>query len=68
MSEALDVRLLVAEDDLEEADLVDAERAEQGEPPEREATTNRVLALREFAASVKDLLVRLEAHREGTAG
>jgi hypothetical protein len=67
-SEALDVRLLVAEDDLEEADLVDAERAEHGEPSKREATTGRVVALREFAASVKDLLARLDARRERTAG
>lgn len=63
VSEALDVRLLVAEDDLEEADAVDAERAEQGKPPMREATTSRVLALREFAASVKDLVGHLEMQK-----
>ncbi len=59
VNEALDVRLLVAADDLDEADAVDAERAEQGEPPMREATTNRVFALREFASSVKNLLTGL---------
>lgn len=63
--EALDVRLPVAEDDLEEADAVDAERAEQSEPPMREATTSRVLALREFAASIKDLVSHLETQKEG---
>lgn len=65
VSEALDVRLPVAEDDLEEADVVDAERAEQGKPPMREATTSRVLALREFAASVKDLVGHLETQKGG---
>jgi hypothetical protein len=60
VDEALDVRLLVAADDLKEADLVDTERAEQGEPPKREATTKRVFALREFAAAVKDLADRMD--------
>jgi hypothetical protein len=54
--EALDIRLLVAADDLEEADAVDAERAEKGEPSARDATEKRVAAVREFAAAVMDLL------------
>ncbi|HWX86661.1 MAG TPA: hypothetical protein VNX67_00650 [Solirubrobacteraceae bacterium] len=60
VSEALAIRLLVGEDDLKEADAVDAERAEQAEPPKREATIKRVLALREFAAAIKDLVGRIE--------
>jgi hypothetical protein len=52
LNEALRVMLMVGEDDLEEADPVDAARARRGEPPKREATTKRVLALREFAASL----------------
>ncbi len=52
LNEALDVMLAVGEDDLKEADAVDAERAKRGEPPKRETTTNRVLAVREFAASL----------------
>lgn len=58
VGEALDVRLLIASDDLKEADKVDAERAEQGDPPKRDATTTRVHALREFATAVKDLIDR----------
>ena len=53
LMEALDVLLLDADADMEEADAVDAERAKRGEPPKREATTRRVLALREFVASVE---------------
>jgi hypothetical protein len=56
--EALRVRLQVGADDLREADAVDAERAKHGEPPKREATTTRVNTLREFAATVKDLVDR----------
>lgn len=55
MIEALHVRLLVAEDDLKEADVVDVERAERGEPPKRRQTAERVEAVRDFAAAVKDL-------------
>jgi hypothetical protein len=39
--------------DLEEAETVDAERAKRGQPPKREATIRRVLALREFVAAVE---------------
>jgi hypothetical protein len=52
LNEALDVVLLVGEDDLGEADEVDADRATRGQPPKRAATTNCVLAVREFAAAV----------------
>lgn len=55
LTQALEVRLLVAADDLEEAGDVDAERAERGEPPTRESTEQRVAALREFAAAVRGL-------------
>jgi hypothetical protein len=55
MIEALDVRLLVAEDDVKEADTVDAERAKRGEPPKRQQTVKRAEAVREFATAVKDL-------------
>jgi hypothetical protein len=65
VGEALDARLPVAADDLEEADAVDAERAAQGKPPKRETTTNRVVALREFAASVKDLVGHTETPEVG---
>jgi hypothetical protein len=60
MIEALDVRLLVAEDDLKEADAVDAERAQRGEPPKRQQTVERAEAVREFAAAVKDLGVTVK--------
>jgi hypothetical protein len=55
LTQALDVRLLVAADDLKEAAAVDAERAERGEPPTRETTEHHVTALREFAAAVTRL-------------
>lgn len=41
---ALDVVLLVARADMEEADVVDAERAKRDEALKRKATTRRVLA------------------------
>jgi hypothetical protein len=53
---ALGVEMIVATDDLGEATRVDAERATRGEPPQREATAQRVLALREFTSAVKDLV------------
>jgi hypothetical protein len=55
VTEALEVRLRVASDDLKEARKVDTERAERGEPPKREQTTQRVRSLREFATAVNDL-------------
>jgi hypothetical protein len=64
MIEALDVRLLVAEDDLKEADAVDAERAQRGEPPKRQQTLERAQAVRDFAAAVKDLA----GHGQGRHG
>jgi hypothetical protein len=60
VAEALEVRLLIASDDLNEADKVDAEHTEHDEPPKREVTTGRVHALREFATAVKDLIGHIE--------
>jgi hypothetical protein len=51
--DALGVEMIVAEDDKREAVTLDAQRAARGEPPQREATARRVLALRELAASVE---------------
>jgi len=51
--DALRVEMMVGDADLEEATAVDAERARRGEPPKREATTQRVLALNKFVASVE---------------
>lgn len=53
LSEALRVAMIVGDADLEEAEAVDAERATRSDTPEREATTRRVLALREFVAFVE---------------
>jgi hypothetical protein len=64
---ALDVVLLIADADMEEADAVDAERAKRGEQPKREATIKRVLATREFASAVKGLADTLETP-EGASG
>jgi hypothetical protein len=58
--EALDVRLLLGEDELKEADAVDAERAKRKEPPKRAQTVERVRAVREFATTLKDLLADQE--------
>jgi hypothetical protein len=55
VTEALDVRLGVASDDLKEAHEVDTERAERGEPPKQKQTTQRVRMLHEFATAVNDL-------------
>lgn len=55
LTQAFEVRLLVASDDLEEAAAVDAERAKRGEPSAGEVTERRVAALREFAAAVRRL-------------
>jgi transcriptional regulator with XRE-family HTH domain len=53
LGEALDASLEVAEDDLREAEDVDAGRAKQGLAPMQEETTRRVLALRDFACEAK---------------
>jgi len=53
LTAALDVALLVGDEELAEAERVDAERAQRGEPSKRDTTTRRVLALREFAAAVQ---------------
>jgi ribosome-binding protein aMBF1 (putative translation factor) len=53
LTEALDEALKIADADMEEADVVDAARAERGQAPKRADTIERVLALREFAATAK---------------
>lgn len=53
LTAALDVALLVGDEELAETEQVDAERAQRGEPSKREATIERVLALREFVAAVR---------------
>jgi hypothetical protein len=60
VTRALEAVLLFAEADMNELDAVEAERAKRGEPSTREDTTRRVLALREFAAAIKDLVGRIE--------
>lgn len=50
--DALEVMLLVGEDDLDDAAAVDAERARRGEPARSEATAERVSAVRCFADSI----------------
>ncbi|HEY5342889.1 MAG TPA: hypothetical protein VIJ66_04440 [Solirubrobacteraceae bacterium] len=65
LMEALDVLLLVADADMEEADTVDAERAKRGEAAKREATTRRVLALREFASAAKARVDALDEQGSG---
>jgi len=53
LTAALDVALLVGDEELAEAEQVDAERAKRGEPSKRETTARRVLALQEFVAAVE---------------
>jgi hypothetical protein len=53
LTDALQIVLLVGNDNVGEAGTVDAGRARRGEPPKREATTRSVLALREFVAAVE---------------
>jgi hypothetical protein len=55
LMEALDVVLLVADADTEEADAVDAERAKRDEAPKRKATTGSV-EHRNSGASVRTSL------------
>ncbi len=50
---ALDAAVMFGDEELAEADVVDAERAERGQPSKREATIERARALREFTAAVK---------------
>jgi hypothetical protein len=67
LMKALELALLIGSQDLEEADLVDAERAGRGEAPRREVTTVRVLMLREFVSEVEARVGILGAN-EGTSG
>jgi hypothetical protein len=52
LSDALDRALAVADDDLEEADDVDRERRERGEPPVRTQKERRARELRKLRSSV----------------
>ncbi len=61
--DALEKEIDVASDRVKEAATVDAERAKRGEPPKREETIRRVLALREFAATVRAYVDSLEVPR-----
>jgi hypothetical protein len=63
LTDALQIALLAGNDDLEEAEAIDAQRARRAEPPKREATTRRVLALREFVAAVEAQVERSMAER-----
>jgi hypothetical protein len=56
----LEVALIVGDDDLVEAALVDEERAARGEPPGEGETVLRVFSVREFVAAVEKRLVDLE--------
>lgn len=58
--EALDNEIGAVKDRVKEAAAVDAERAERGEPPKREATIQRARALRKFTAKVQARVDRLE--------
>jgi hypothetical protein len=62
--EALAVALATGEDDLAEAEAVDADRARRGFPPKRGVTIERARTLREFAAIVWTRLELLA--REGS--
>jgi hypothetical protein len=53
LTNALEAALLIATQDLAEADAVDAERAQRGEPSRREATRARALMLRDFVSAVE---------------
>lgn len=57
--DALENEISASGDRVKEAAAVDAERAERGEPPKREATIQRARALREFAAMVQAQADRL---------
>ncbi len=68
LTSALELALLTANQDLEEADVVDAERAKRGEPSRRDATTTRVLILRDYVSAVKAEVVRPQADESDTGG
>jgi hypothetical protein len=61
---ALDAAVLFAGEDLAEVDLVDAERAERGQPPKGTATIEGARAVREFAAAVKKSAIAMNAKEE----
>lgn len=59
--DALEMALLLTDVDLEQIEAVDAARAARHEPPAREATITRVLALREFATTVSEMTASIDA-------
>jgi hypothetical protein len=61
LEEALESLLRTAESDLNEADAVDVERAEDGEVPQKEATVERVHALRDYTTDAKAQIQSLKA-------
>jgi hypothetical protein len=58
---ALNAALLIATQEREEADAVDAERARQGEPPTGDVALARFYALRLFVSSVETEVDELHA-------
>jgi hypothetical protein len=58
---ALEIALLAGSDEVQEAEKVDAERAQRGQAPKRDATLVRVLAVREFILTVEDQVRALGA-------
>jgi hypothetical protein len=62
--EAIEVVALVAGDNLDELDMVDAERTGRSEPPKRKETIGRVFALRDFCLAVTVQVARLDAGEE----
>ena len=61
---AIEVMALVAADELDELNQVDAERAKRGEPPKRSATLNRAAAMSEFSWAAIIRIARLDAAGE----
>jgi hypothetical protein len=51
--DALNTELSVVDEQLRESEQIDAGRAARGEPPQRETTAQRMIALREFVAAVE---------------
>lgn len=61
LEEALESLLRTAESDLQEADAVDAERAKDGQEPQKQATVERVHALRDYATDTKTQIQAFKA-------
>lgn len=56
---ALEVALIVGDDELKEAGLVDEERAVQGKPPREGETVLGVFVVREYLTTIEEHLSRL---------